>query len=461
MTLIDYLKLAIPVGALGLAMQSHARPDAPAIYCDVFKTTTTCSTPITCTQCHSEPPILNVYGESIKNILHATPSYSASTFTSLLPEALTTANTLDSDGDGELNNAEISQGTHPADANSNSQQTNNDLQWDPSYALHKVMLLFCGHSPRYEQKRNFLAASNKAEAVHTQLTQCLNSDYWKHEALHRLADKRIRPLYELGLDGVLGIADYQWDYRLFSHALTNDNDARDLLLANYHVDTDGNLITAVIPRERPVVDPETGVLNLGSGQPLITEKRVGMISTQWFLAYFTMFAELPRNTASQAYRAYLGLDIAKSEGLMPVEGEPRDVDNKGVDAPQCAACHSTLDPLAYAFSAYAGIEDYASNTLFGGNPYGTYYPEGTQWENDSYLFGQPVVDLKDWAQQAANSDAFKQNLTHIFFTYATGQKPSPANQEEFKALWQSIDADNYSANKLIHRLIDTLAFGGK
>ena len=77
----------------------------------------------------------------------------------------------------------------------------------------------------------------------------------------------------------------------------------------------------------------------------------------------TMFTSIPRTTAAQAYRAFLGYDIAKLEGLWPVAGEPADYDNKGVGAPACAGCHATLDPLTYPFSRYEGIG--------GGGPFST------------------------------------------------------------------------------------------
>lgn len=36
-----------------------------------------------------------------------------------------------------------------------------------------------------------------------------------------------------------------------------------------------------------------------------------MLTTRWFLAKNTMVTPIPRTTAAQAYRAYLGYDIAK------------------------------------------------------------------------------------------------------------------------------------------------------
>ena len=80
-----------------------------------------------------------------------------------------------------------------------------------------------------------------------------------------------------------------------------------------------------------------------------------MITTQWFLSINTMFSPLPRTTAAQAYRAYLGADIAQQQGIFPIAGEPLDVDDKGVRDAQCATCHATLDPLSYAFAEYQGI----------------------------------------------------------------------------------------------------------
>jgi hypothetical protein len=53
--------------------------------------------------------------------------------------------------------------------------------------------------------------------------------------------------------------------------------------------------------------------------------------------------------------SYLGLDIAKQEGLYSVASEPQDYDAKGVTAKECAACHATLDPLTYPFRNYNGI----------------------------------------------------------------------------------------------------------
>lgn len=170
---------------------------------------------------------------------------------------------------------------------------------------------------------------------------------------------------------------------------------------------------------------------------------------------------LPRTTAAQAYRAYLGADIAASEGLMPVAGEPVDVDKKGVSQPRCANCHSTLDPLAYAFVRYEGIQ------LSADLKFGAYRPERAKeriadWDDaveKPYLLGQPVKDLIEWAHVAAESDAFARNMADVFFVHALGRHAEPADLDEFSALWRGLRDDGFSANRLLHRLIDTRAFG--
>lgn len=42
-----------------------------------------------------------------------------------------------------------------------------------------------------------------------------------------------------------------------------------------------------------------------------------MNTTQWLLVMNTMYSFLPRSTAAQAYRAYLGLDISERESELP------------------------------------------------------------------------------------------------------------------------------------------------
>jgi hypothetical protein len=441
-----------------------AKPEGPKVLCAEYPEASVCREAAPdCTYCHGVPPLLNVFGLDVEEALQAIPGYDVSAYERSLPAALRAVESLDSDGDGIDNAAEIEAGTAPSLAEPKP-GAGVEIRWDAETAFRRVGALFCGQTPSFEQSEAFRAAQDQAQAVHALLSDCLTSDYWRNEALHRLADPKIKPLKVVGLDGSIVLADYAWDYRLFSYALTDDRDARDLLLAEYHVTADGKVTTAIIPRQRPFVF-SADLISIGSGQPLPASRRAGMITTQWFLAMNTMFSRLPRTTAAQAYRAYLGLDIAASQGLLPVAGEPRDVDGKGVKQAECAACHSTLDPLSYAFSTYNGIPvdantlSLANVPLIFGNPLGAYNGWREPWESDGSLFGEPIVDLRQWAALAADSDAFKKNLTLMFYRYAMGRDPQAHEAAAFEALWRSLPEDGHSANRLLHRLIDQPAFG--
>ena len=103
--------------------------------------------------------------------------------------------------------------------------------------------------------------------------------------------------------------------------------------------------------------------------------------------------------------------------------------------------------------------------MFGGG-FGGFRPDRVMrmpgWSDEAQrpvLFGQEVSSLPEWGQVAADSDMFKRNMAELFFEQALTRKPGPADQQEFKALWEAMPDDGYSANRLIHRLVDTKAFG--
>ncbi len=459
-------RVLVAIAVVGVAAllpfgsSAHAMPPGPALFCEEFSSAPACrSGNVQCTYCHTVTPQLNAFGSDLQSALHDLDGYKVAKYAESLPAGLASVGSLDSDGDGVSNRDEILAGTLPSLAPSNG--AGEAPVWDAEVAFRRALVQYCGNSPSYDEMRAFKAATDKRQAVHGALSKCLDSSYWKNEALPRLADNKIKPVHAVGLNGGIVLADYAWDYRLFSHVLTGDRDARDLLLADYHVSESGEVTRQPIARQSPLqVDAEK--ISIGSGQPLQANRRAGMITTQWFIVMNTMFSRLPRTTAAQAYRAYLGLDIAANEGLFPIEGEPRDVDNKGVAQATCAACHSTLDPLAYAFSTYNGIEIEGANALVNlvfQNPLGDYNARREVWESDGSLFGEPVVDLLDWANKAAQTDDFKRNLADLFFVNAVGRKPDATEQTSFGALWASLPEDGYSANKLIHRVVNETAFG--
>lgn len=182
-----------------------------------------------------------------------------------------------------------------------------------------------------------------------------------------------------------------------------------------------------------------------------------MITTSWFIAVNTMFSPLPRTTAAQAYRAYLGQDIALGQGIQPVPGEPADIDKRGVGATGCVDCHSTLDPLSYAFVWYNGISGRETGAYSETRPMTT-MPGWTN--NRGSLLGQPITTAQDFAKVAVATDLFPRNLANIFLKHAIEREPKTAEGESFEQLWRSIASDGWSANKLIHRIVRSSFFGG-
>lgn len=442
--------------ALGFADAAVARPTGPRLYCAHYDDTPACSgAVVACTQCHTSPPELNVYGADVAAAL-------TGPYDEVLPAALAAVEGNDSDGDGLSNLEELVLGTRPGDATSffappaaPSGPTNPGFSvgtYDAVFAHRRLTIAYCGRSPTFSEREAFRTAPDPQAAVHAALDVCLESTFWKTEGLARLADKRVRPLQAINVDGVIPLADYAWDYRLFVHALSGDRDARDLLVADYHVDAAGNVVTGVVAGGG---DQQVG------GQPLAVDKRAGMITTQWFLMIHTMFSELPRTTAAQAYRAYLGQDIARSEGLLPVDGEPVDIDNKGVDDNEtCIYCHATLDPLSYAFAYYNGIG--------GGGGNGAFRQGRPSWQPtavEAVILDAPLANIQqrgvvDWARAAADSPLFRQTIAAMFMAHGLGRPPRPDELDELQLLADRFaDTDAYRANALLHRLVDSDAFG--
>ena len=469
----------LPVVVVLCASAAHARPTGPARFCAVYPESSTCAgRGTTCTVCHTstspEVPAWNAYGNHV--LLTLTDSFD---LPGVLEDALHAVEADDDDGDGLTNLEEILLGTLPGDANSyfvppapgvgDANPGYTVGAWDAAFALRREMVAFCGRSPSFDEMNALAQAPDGRAFVHSKLDECLTSSFWTGDGLARLADERVKPI-DLG-------TSFLWDYRLWRYVLSGDRDVRDLLLADYHVREPslGSLV-----RIEDVVDDGTACsadtdcaddskCDTGNGsvcvfkdggQPLVKSERAGMIGTQWFHFFNTMFSSMPRTTAAQAMRAYLGMDIARQQGINPVPNEPKDVDNRGVSQTECAQCHATLDPATYVFAKYRGIEPGGSSSFDANRPIDRGLWTATT-EPQGMLLGQPVHNLRDWASVATQSEAFQNNLARVFFEYAVGRPPGPQDKDEFDALWPSWPTLEvaYSANRFLHHLVDTNAFG--
>ena len=455
---------------------SDARPLGPSVLCELWPEAPKCEQEtVSCTPCHTAPPARDDFGRAIEDALwpdELTPDSDALFREGLLSELPTLAE-LDSDGDGFGNRDEFIRGSDPGDLNSTPEEevdvcTSGSMNpryevcgYDLPFAFKRASLDFCGRSPTWEETVAFkaLSSSEQRDELHRAVDLCLKGEYWlgRDGVLWRLAHSKIRPLQAIKSgenQGAIPLGDYIPDYALFAYALSGDRDARDLLLADYFV---------TLTQESP---PRYSPVDALPDQTLEPERRAGMISSRWFLVINTMFTPLPRTTAAQAYRAYLGLDIAKSEGLISPQ-EPQtleDYDNKGITEPKCAACHVTLDPLSYPFSRYAGIQGARTGEY---NPQRvSQLPEEVGARLDEIpeagvLLGQPVRDLIEWSERAANSDEFAKKIVLDFWVQLIGAPPQGAQeQESYERLWRDfMSARSYRAEAILHDLIDTLAYG--
>jgi hypothetical protein len=489
--------------AVAWGLPAQAKPVAPPEFCRIYPETALCASGAApCTTCHTTPPARNAYGVQVESaLLPGTPRpLSDEQYLSELPAALRAAESLDADGDGASNVEELQAGTLHVDATSlpsrtvgcdseeralASAQPWNTCTYDPAYALTRIGLDFCGHSPTRSEVEAVRGSDDWQMRLVQKLASCLESDFWqgKDGVLWNLANAKILPESSLksGDDaGDLTIADYEDDYNLFVYINTGDRDARDLLTARYHVlrEADGTLVRVDRTPAEDYLERDADDGDIAQLVP--QERRAGMLTTRWFLAKNTMVTPIPRTTAAQAYRAYLGYDIAKMEGLRPVAGEPVDYDLKGVAAEQCAVCHSTLDPLSYPFSRYDGLgggdeeepameinEDGTVNIAYGNYVAGRMErfvrlegPQIAETPEAGLLFGQPVANLVEWAEVAANSEPFARKLVLDYWRLLVGEDPQPGDEPELARLVQRLSTDHeYRVERMLVDLIATEAYG--
>lgn len=453
-------------------------PTGPELFCDAYPASPLCATSLpACQLCHTTAPVRNSFGESVSQMLLTEVSrpLTQEQYSGGLEDALKGVEGIDSDVDGHSNLDEILAGSLPGDSSSSPGEYACPLpdanpqyavcNKDRRYQLRKMMIDVCGHSPELTQLEalDTMSELEQKDAVHSQLDVCLDSEFWmgKNGELWQLANRKIRPLgsFKGGPEdaGFLAVADYYNDYRLFAWTQIDDHDAREAMTAQYFVAQDG-------PTDyRALSAAEEDALFVGAGTESVERQfRAGMMTTRWNLLYTIMFSVIPRSAAALAYRAFLRQDIGRMEGLMPIPGEPRDLDQKGVAQAGCRDCHSTLDPLAYAFQNYNGFGPAGGRASYVPNRMQFYdqagYP-GIAAMGDGYVFDQQVPDLMTWASVAADSEQFARATVTDYWILLMGENVRPEYSEEFANLWQRFMTDNsYGVERMLHELIETEAY---
>ncbi len=401
-------------------------------------------------------------------------------------------------------------GTHPGDAGSkpqdqsqppsepNCEELNQKSDWnvcgyDPQYVFLKLHRDFCGQTPSFEDIESFksLSSDQQINALHSSLDNCLDSEFWlgKEGVLWRMGHIKIKPARSIksGTDGGdTPLGDYYDDYNLFVYHMIDNHDVRGLLTANYFVLRTDNPTTYTQSDNVPL-DPENPGLPaavsvvMGGGQQFVPpEQRAGMMTTLWNMVTGTMFTSIPRANAAEMLRKYLNIDFAKGERLN--EFYPKDefvlidYDNKGVEAPDCAFCHRALDPVSYPFTQYNGLssgallprsENFLLPGIFKENRIDILAEQNSGIEPDlantpteGFLFGQPVANLVEWAQVAANSDDFAKTVVLDFFKLLKGREPNKDELTAYDQLWQDLKGKhNYGVEAMLHDFIKTEVYG--
>ncbi len=471
------------LGVVGAPSSAQAKPPGPARVCEVYPTMPACAGAVPdCTLCHQSAGVAvrNAFGEQVEDVLWAGDDVvpTDEEFTAGLEEALLAVEDLDADEDGASNVEELLAGSDPADADdlpgeATCEDTTGSEAWqydvcnpDAAYTLRKVMLDVCGHSPTLEELEAVTTSEDPSERIHAALDACLNTEFWRgtNGVLWQLAHRKITPLPAIKSgagEGGVPLADYDDDYNLFVYTQTDSRDARDLLLAQYIVGrTEGDTTEYY---EMSETEQEARSLDARVFTPV--EQRAGMITSRWFFVNNTMFTAVPRTTAAQAYRAYLGYDIAKLEGLVepPATATLVDYDAKGVTDETCATCHRTLDPLSYPFTRYNGIGGSGGSGDYDANRLASFVdstqPDVDQTPEGGYVLGESVDDLVQWAEVAANSDAFAGATVMDYWVLLVGERPSATETEAFVALWSDFaTVHGYDVEAMLHDLIDTEAY---
>jgi hypothetical protein len=435
------LLATLAVGAAMFPAALHALPPGPQVVCDTYPQSAYCEggEMPQCTLCHTQPPDHNAFGLALADVIEP------GDFETNLPAALAAVEDGDADEDGLTNLEELLAGTSPGIANPNAC---GELAYDADYVFKKVSLDFCGVQPSFDEYDAFtdLPEDEKLPALHMRLDTCLHSEYWrgKDGALWEIAHPKIRPVGALQQFG-----DYEIDYNLWVWSQIDGHDARDAITADYFVTReDGD-------------DTTYAQVDQLAGQNTPTDRRAGILTSKWFLIYFTMFTAVPRNASSQAYRAFLGMDIARLQGLDPVSNEPFDYDEKGVQAEDCAICHSTLDPLTYPFAFYCGFPE-ATYCEDRPSTFADQWPEMVNMPESGVVLGEEVADLREWVQVAANSDEYAEARVMDYWKRFFSAPPSDEQRADFDALVDGLqDEHEFSIEAMLHDLIETEAYGAK
>jgi hypothetical protein len=235
---------------------------------------------------------------------------------------------------------------------------------------------------------------------------------------------------------------------LISYIVRNDRPFTEVVTANYTVFTPDSayLYGVDVAFDDPANPKELkeGVLTVTRAGQEITYPHAGILtSPMWLNRFPTTTTNRNRHRARKIYDQFLATDVLAlaSQAIDPAAGST--FANPTRDAPECAMCHTVIDPIAGAFQMF----DRNNQEFLLEKP--VWFPEmfapGYQFElMPADEFGTGIQWL---AQRVADDPRFSLSATYKAYEALIGQKPAQypidvgaADYKQQLAAWQDQDA---------------------
>ena len=138
--------------------------------------------------------------------------------------------------------------------------------------------------------------------------------------------------------------------------------------------------------------------------------------------------------------------------------------------PECASCHSRIDPPGFALESFDVIGGYRENYRTSGNGKPVTvdgrrmpYHEGLKVDPADVLpDGRVFQNIDEFKQLLlADKDQIARALTAKLLTYATGGAPESADQPQIEAIVAKVRDKDYGLRSLVHEIVQSKLFQNK
>jgi mono/diheme cytochrome c family protein len=134
--------------------------------------------------------------------------------------------------------------------------------------------------------------------------------------------------------------------------------------------------------------------------------------------------------------------------------------------PECAGCHTRIDPPGFALESFDVMGGWRENyrSIGKGEPIsGKRYLKGPAVDSaDVLLDGRKFKNIDEYKKLlVANPDALAHNLAEKLLTYATGGAPSRSDGADIDTIVRAIREKKYGFRSLIHEIVQSRLFQSK